>query len=87
MASPHNETRPMRLLSPDWCRVGVNPNAGPTERALRKRAGMSIVAVKASKTTGPSPGIVINRRQTLSSFSGLSLKRSGSFVHCSQMNS
>ena len=67
MASPQSDTRPMRLLSPDCLRTGVKPKAGPTAFEFLNRAGTSMVARKASETTGPTPGIVINRRQTLSS--------------------
>ena len=67
MASPHSETRPIRLLSPDWLRTGVSPRAGPTALECLNRAGMSIVALKANDTTGPTPGMVIRRRQTSSS--------------------
>src|SRR5258708_20374861 len=67
MPSPHSEIRPTRLLSPDWLRMGVNPKAGPTALEFLKRAGTSMVLLKARDTTGPTPGIVISRRQTLSS--------------------
>ena len=40
---------------------------GPTALEFLKRAGMSIVLLKAKDTTGPTPGIVIKRRHTSSS--------------------
>jgi len=64
--SPHREIRPTRLLSPDWFITGVSPNAGPTALELLKRPGMSIVLTNPKATTGPTPGMVIKRRQVAS---------------------
>lgn len=64
--SPHREIRPTRLLSPDWFITGVSPNAGPTALEFLKRPGMSIVLTKPKATTGPTPGMVIKRRQVAS---------------------
>ena len=58
MSSPHSEIRPTRWLSPDWFSTGVNPKAGPTAFDFLKRAGTSMVLLKASDTTGPTPGEV-----------------------------
>lgn len=58
---------PKRLLSPDSFSFGVSPRIGPTALKFLKRCGMSIVAVKASATTGPTPGTVIKRWQFASS--------------------
>ena len=43
------------------------PKSGANRLGVLDRAGMSIVALKASDTTGPTPGMVIRRRQTSSS--------------------
>ena len=64
MASPHFEMAPIRSTSPDWCLRGVRPKTAPTALELVKRAGTSTVARKVIATTGPTPGIVINLRQT-----------------------
>src|SRR5205085_5111445 len=45
-------------------RTGVKPSAAQTALELLKRAGTSMVAVKAMDTTGPIPGTVIKRRHT-----------------------
>lgn len=55
MPSPHNEMRPTRSLSSDCFNTGVSPKAGPTARECRNRAGMSMVLMKASAVTGPTP--------------------------------
>src|SRR5580704_14854005 len=60
-SSPYNEIRPTRWLSPDLLRTGVSPRDGPTAFEFLKRAGTSTVLIKAKDTTGPTPGMVINR--------------------------
>jgi hypothetical protein len=60
--------RPIRQLSPDWFSTGVNPNDGPTALEFLKRAGTSMVLLKARDATGPTPGIVIKRLQTCLDF-------------------
>ena len=42
-------------------RTGVSPRDGPTAFEFLKRAGTSTVLIKAKDTTGPTPGMVINR--------------------------
>lgn len=65
---PAKDTRPTRWCSPDGFRTGVSPKIGPTAREFQKRAGISMVLMKASEVTGPAPGIVIRRMQTASAF-------------------
>jgi hypothetical protein len=45
IASPQQDTRPTRLLSPDSLSLGVSPSTEPTAFECAKRPGISMVAV------------------------------------------
>lgn len=81
IASPQQDIRPIRLLSPDSLSFGVNPRIGPTALEFLNRCGVSIVLTKARETTGPTPGTVISSRQ-ISSWQ----VKSSTFL-CSLLNS
>ena len=53
-------------ISPDCVRLGVSPTQGPISFDFAKRVGSSIADLTVKATIGPTPGIVIIRRQTSS---------------------
>src|ERR1700745_2905143 len=66
IASPHFEIRPDQSTSPEAWRRDVNPKKAPPLLDRLKRVGSSIVAVKQSAVTGPTPGTVMNLRTCIS---------------------
>src|SRR5262252_267237 len=66
IASPIRDMPPITSVSPDWYLLGVNPNSGPAPFDFLIRCGSSTAVLYVIATIGPTPGAVINCRQTLS---------------------
>ena len=62
--SPCLVMRPSMSMVPDCHRRGVNPKCAPTVLDLAKRRGSSTPALKDKAAIGPTPGTVMNCRQT-----------------------
>src|SRR3954463_3245474 len=81
ITSPTRLTAPVMSVSPDWCLRGVRPKCAPTPLERANRSGASTPEVKVTATSAPTPGTVINRRQTAS------LRTIASMARCSLPNS
>src|SRR5271166_6307045 len=74
-SSPVRVIPPLTSLSPDWYFLGTSPNNAPTVFDLAIRSGLSIADLNVMATNGPTPGMVINRRQISSSRTIRSISR------------
>src|SRR6187200_2843083 len=74
-SSPVRVMLPLKSLSPDWYFLGTSPNSAPTDFDLTIRPGLSIADLNVTATSGPTPGILISRRQISSSRTIRSISR------------
>ncbi len=68
LASPARVIPPLTSRSPDWLREGVRSTQGPTFLDEENRVGSSMAERKVKATTAPTPGMLMSRQQTGSSF-------------------
>src|SRR5262249_3044713 len=74
-SSPVRVMPPLTSLSPDWYFFGTNPNSAPIVFDLAIRPGSSIADLNVMATSGPTPGLLISRRQISSSRTIRSISR------------